>query len=383
MENPFKYGGILRGPYFADRQEEIGELEREMENGSRVFLVSPRRYGKTCLLHNLMEKIRKKRDACAYIDLNAFPDMASLAVGMTARMVGALETGGDRLLKLFSGFKMLRPNVSLDQYGSVTAGLELAVPEKDALSGLLEGMQEAERLACRKNRRLVVIIDEFSDLPKYNGRVIEKALRSEIQQHSRSAYIFAGSEQSVMLSMLQDPNRAFYKMGRIMELGAIEREAYLAFIGRWLEKGGYTFDYADLAELLSLGENVPYNIQRLCHVMWERALESKTIDRKLIATLPGIIARQDSPHYQMFWRSATQRQKRLLMAIGRDRDTRIFSKEFQFRHGIGPASSIRSSLDSLVKKGIVQRNPDGRYRFVDRFMPVWIELMGQSANPEG
>ena len=54
MENPFKYGGIVKRPYFADREVELAELVREMENLNRVFLVSPRRYGKTCLLANLI-----------------------------------------------------------------------------------------------------------------------------------------------------------------------------------------------------------------------------------------------------------------------------------------------------------------------------------------
>jgi len=46
MENPFKFGGIVKGPYFADRQTEIEELRREMLNDGRVFLVSPRRFRK-------------------------------------------------------------------------------------------------------------------------------------------------------------------------------------------------------------------------------------------------------------------------------------------------------------------------------------------------
>jgi hypothetical protein len=29
MQNPFKYGGIVSGSYFADRAEEIKELQRE------------------------------------------------------------------------------------------------------------------------------------------------------------------------------------------------------------------------------------------------------------------------------------------------------------------------------------------------------------------
>jgi len=44
MENPFKYGGVVRGPYFADRRSELKELKREMVNLNHVFLVSPSQY---------------------------------------------------------------------------------------------------------------------------------------------------------------------------------------------------------------------------------------------------------------------------------------------------------------------------------------------------
>lgn len=60
MKNPFQYGGIVSGPYFVDRAEEIKELVREMENNNRVFLVSPRRFGKTCLLHHLVNSLGKR-----------------------------------------------------------------------------------------------------------------------------------------------------------------------------------------------------------------------------------------------------------------------------------------------------------------------------------
>jgi hypothetical protein len=68
-------------------------------------------------------------------------------------------------------------------------------------------MQHAEKLAQKKGKKLVVIIDEFSDLPKYNGHTLEKAMRSEIQKHGHIGYVFSGSEQSVMLSMTHDRGR--------------------------------------------------------------------------------------------------------------------------------------------------------------------------------
>ena len=66
MENPFKYGGVVRGPYFADREKEMNELKREMVNLNRVFLVSPRRFGKTCLLLNLIEMLKRDATACLH-----------------------------------------------------------------------------------------------------------------------------------------------------------------------------------------------------------------------------------------------------------------------------------------------------------------------------
>ena len=372
MENPFKYGGVVRGPYFADRRNEINELKREMLNLNRVFLVSPRRFGKTCLLLNLIKMLEREAIACVYIDLNAFPNIRSFAAAVTSLSTGALETNKDRLLGLFAGFQKLRPKVTVDPDGNISAGLELSVAEKDAILALLEGMQHAEDLAAKKKRNLVVIIDEFSDVDKFNGRAIEKALRSEIQKQTHIGYIFSGSEQSTMLAMTREPTRAFYKLGRIMELGPIPRKTYAGFVQKWLKKGAYTVDKNDLTRIFEIGNDVPYNIQRMCSVMWDSARDAKVIQPALIEKLPAIVARQDSPHYEMLWRAASQSQKVLLIALSQDQAAKPFSKDFQLTHGIGPSSSIKASLDSLLKKGILYKTLQGEYRFTDGFMPYWI-----------
>ncbi len=113
MKNPFQYGGIISGPYFADRSEEIKELSREMENSGRVFLISQRRFGKTCLLHHLKAALGKSEIACTYIDLNAYPDLRGLAGAITSMATRALESNTDRVLKIFSEFHRLRPKLSL------------------------------------------------------------------------------------------------------------------------------------------------------------------------------------------------------------------------------------------------------------------------------
>jgi hypothetical protein len=65
----------------------------------------------------------------------------------------------------------------------------------------------------------------------------------------------------------------------------------------------------------------------------------------------------------------------LLIALSKDQTAKPFSKDFQLKHGIGPSSSIKASLDSLVKKGILFKTLQGRYHFGDRFMPSWIDYI--------
>jgi hypothetical protein len=355
----------------------MDELEQEMDGLGRIFLVSPRRYGKTCLLFNFLDRLREKGMAAAYIDLNAYPDLPGLAAGATQAFSRALETDVDKLLKVFSGMRRLRPRVSLDPDGGISAGLELASGRGDALQALMEGLGQAESLAVRKKRKLVVIIDEFSDIEKYDGETVEKALRSEIQKQERVGYIFAGSEQSVMLSMVNDRQRAFYKLGRIMALGPIPREDYVAFMQGWLKKGRVKADREQLVRVLELGNDIPYNVQRLCHNLWEAVCTmGGRVTAERIEALPQAIARQDSPHYELIWRGITPPQRLLLMALKSEKDAKPFSREFQLRHGIGPSSSIKASLDSLLRKGILLQEPGGPYRFADTFFPCWIDYIG-------
>lgn len=65
------------------------------------------------------------------------------------------------------------------------------------------------------------------------------------------------------------------------------------------------------------------------------------------------------------------------MALSKEPDAKPFSRDFQIAYGIGPSSSIKASLDSLVKKGILRWGKNGSYQFSDAFMLYWIRSMQQ------
>ncbi|MBW1911147.1 MAG: hypothetical protein JRJ11_16690, partial [Deltaproteobacteria bacterium] len=59
-----------------------------------------------------------------------------------------------------------------------------------------------------------------------------------------------------------------------MEIGPIDRGSYADFIYNWFQKGPYKMERDSLEKIFELGMDVPYNVQRLCHTLWELARET-------------------------------------------------------------------------------------------------------------
>ena len=54
MQNPFVYGEVVPAAAFVDRVDELDRLVRDLTSGQKVFLISPRRYGKSSLIRQAL-----------------------------------------------------------------------------------------------------------------------------------------------------------------------------------------------------------------------------------------------------------------------------------------------------------------------------------------
>ena len=58
MKNPFQFGRELAPPDLVDRQDEIATCVRTVQNHERLFVIGPRRYGKTSILKAASETLQ-------------------------------------------------------------------------------------------------------------------------------------------------------------------------------------------------------------------------------------------------------------------------------------------------------------------------------------
>ena len=373
MSNPFKFGGVVTGEDFADRRQELTELARELADGQHLFLLSPRRYGKTSLIRVLLDRLRTRGILVAYVDVFRATAPAQFLELFATTVLQAAESTPERLLRLaMELLGRLRPQVGADSRGRPTLSLDIGSRPRSALALQEEILSLPERLAVKRRRRLVVALDEFQEIQRFPGAALDKSLRSHFQGHRRVSYLFAGSQESALRDMATLQRSPFYKFGRIMALGPIPADEFAAFLETRFRRGRLRISRDVLDAILATADDVPYNVQRLCHQLW--AMRAGTVDRLTEADLGAAVAavvEQDTPHYSNTWERLSLHQRQVLQAIARSGGRNVFGAAYLQAHRLGPPSSVQTSLRLLLKGQLLSRS-EGEYRIADPFLREWI-----------
>ena len=75
-ENPFIFGEIIDDARFVDRTEELSQLVRDLADGQKVFLLSPRRFGKSSLVAVALLKLKKRHIHTVNLTVSSYSSYA-------------------------------------------------------------------------------------------------------------------------------------------------------------------------------------------------------------------------------------------------------------------------------------------------------------------
>jgi AAA+ ATPase superfamily predicted ATPase len=373
MDNPFKFGSVVTGGDFADRRRELAELSRELRDGQHIFLVSPRRFGKTSLIFALLDDLRRRGLLVAYIDVFRATTPVQLFELLASAALRAAESKPERLYRLATELLgRIRPQVGSDAAGRPTLSFDSVPFSKNRLALQEEVVGLPEILAAKRKRRLVMVFDEFQEIQRFPGGGIEKALRSHFQTHRHVSYLFAGSKESTLRDMATRERSPFYKFGRLMPLGPIPIDDFAPYLAERFRRGRLRVSRETIDVILAAGDDVTYNVQRICHELW--ALRAGETDRIVEQDIGAVIARiveQDASHFSTVWDRLSLHQRQVLQAIAGGGGRNIFAAEFLAFHRLGSHSSVQTSVRMLLKDQILFKT-NGEYRFADPFFREWI-----------
>jgi hypothetical protein len=400
MKNPFEFGRELSADELVDRKEELEAVVSAMTGGSKLFLIGPRRYGKTSILKAAGEIAERDRRAVILrYNVEGFPTLDLLVGRLVTDAARALQGGLERTAaRVKDYFSRLRPEFSANATQTewtVKVGAAVAAPDKDQVPLLLDALDGLEKLAAEESgkRPVSLVLDEFQRVVAEGGAKAEGQIRAAVQQHRHVGYVFAGSDTRMLTAMVTDHSRPFYRLGSSIFIGPVPREDFRRFLSDNFTRGGFAITGRNpeagaqedrpspLDLILDLAEEVPYNVQALAHACWNllagaQDAADRVLSPEVVREALDRIVRRSGPFYTAQWVPLTGLQKKTLLAAVEEGGRQMQSRKVTRAIGANP-SSVQKALLKLTESNILREEAtegENRYRFEDPFFSHWIRL---------
>ncbi|MFH1653921.1 MAG: ATP-binding protein [Pseudomonadota bacterium] len=375
MKQLFPAGKPVSGSMLIGRRELLDELENILAIGQSVILAAPRRYGKTSIALEILERFKREGYFISSIDIFDMTDKRYLAEKI---IESCLKNNPVRIEKYWKSLKsgalsvlsMLKFKPSNED---IEVMLQLGKPSTDEEKLIDDALDFADRFCSRHKKNMVMFIDEFQEIAKIGGDALLKKMRSKFQRHKNIVYIFAGSQESLMTDLFKSKKHAFYRFGRFFEISNILSDDFFPYILKSFKSVGIKIATASIDQILEITVGHPYYTQLLCQMIYINCLKSK----KEIVENDGITLAQEQiiEHELSFF-------DEIWGEIGNKKFARnILSLVAQ---GVSPYSILGTTkenlariLADLVQYGYISKQKSGKnilYDFKDHFFKKYVLL---------
>lgn len=370
IKNPFVTQGYAGAEYFCGRAEETRRMTELLANGNNLALISPRRLGKTALIHHCFAQPELQRDCCTFIadigSTRSVSDMVSLFG--KAIIDGLRPLARAEREKFLRALPSVRSQISFDIDGLPvwSRGPGAAASPEAALGEIFACLAQADR-PC------LVAVDGFQQIASYGDRRAEALLRTYVQRCANAHFVFSGSRPHLMGEMFASPSRPFYQSSALMSLEPLDEAEYREFAREKFEERGKRLEEEVTIELFRRFGGVTACIQRVMNILFFMTPPGGTCAVGMIGEAVSRHLDGAGDAYEELLRQLPERQRNVFLAVSAEGEARqVTSGAFAARHGLGSPSSVNSAVKGLLEKGFIAREGDA-LAVDDRFFGLWIK----------
>lgn len=361
--NPFTL--YYNPAYFCNRKKEVEYLLQNAENGLNTLVHSPRRLGKSSIIHHLFYQLEKEGSfETLYVDLFASQKMNDLT-----RIFGENLLAKYHKKNIVSGvkklFKGLYASISFSADGSPQLSL-----------GIGEGQEEQslrQLFAYLENRKKPILIafDEFQEIAAYPEKA-EAVIRTIIQQLKNVHFIFSGSSMHILQNMFFSAKQALFQSSQSLVIDKISNSDYAQFI-----KDNFTKFKKDISDeaveyLLKFSNTHTYYTQVICNHAFYKTKKMLEVEDAMKIAKEYIETRKAD--YSNILRLLPDNQKKALIAIAKeDGVEKPTAVDFLIKHKLPSASSTLQAVNALLNKEMIYNAAEG-YVVYDVFLERFLEM---------
>jgi len=370
--NPFITGRYVSDEFFCDRNDETAFLIKQITNGRNIALISPRRIGKTGLIHHLFNQ-REIADGynTIFIDIYATSSLPEFVMMLGKAVYRQLATKRQQWHDTFvHAIRSIKFGLSYDALTGAP-GIDFSVGDIKQPQTTLE---EILNLLDNTDKPTIIAIDEFQQIGTYPDRNVEALLRTLMQRCKHTIFIYAGSKQHLMNNIFSTPARPFYQSVIITSLKPLNQDVYVRFAQRLFEQCGKHLQRDVVATVFQSLDGITWYVQVMMNELFALTPAGATCTADMLPTAVHNIIDVQADAFNATLASLSVKQRALLRAIASEQPaTRITSADFVKRHALGSASSVQSALKPLLANDIVTHDqPTNTYYINNRFFAHWL-----------
>lgn len=370
-EQSFVFGVSVSDYNFIGRKEEIRRLKMNFEEGINTILISPRRWGKTSLVRKVCEVVDREKVIPVFVDIfkckTEYEFYNALAEAVLKQTASKAELWMDNARDFIA---RLSPKVSFSPEPNSEFALSLGISPKTHAPE--EILSLAEEIAQKKQKRIVVCIDEFQQIGEMADSVsIQKRLRSVWQHQRLTSYCLFGSKKHTMMNVFQKRNMPLYQFGDFKFLDKIPTETWVEYIVQHFKDRQRTISTEQAAKICQLVDNYSSYVQQLSWLVFSLIDEGQVVtDEHLKQGVKDLLNSQEQL-FMLQIEPLTAYQMNFLRCIlsGHHDDfgETAVREEFQ----LGSVSNITRLKTALVDKDIVEMSGK-RYYITDPVFALWF-----------
>ena len=364
------YGISVKGKNFTDRVKESHRLKMNFENGLNVVLISPRRMGKTSLIHHVQEIVDTNIVQTVYVDIydcrseyDFYNKFAAALMKQTANKMELVIENIKQFLVRLSPKISFTPDPTADY--SISLGI---TPKEYAPEEILE---LPELIAKRIGKHIVVCIDEFQQIGEWpDSLLIQKRLRGVWQHQQNVSYCLFGNKQHMMTNIFQNKRMPFYQFGEPNYLQPIPTEDWIPFVQSKFTEKGLSISEKHVAQICEIVQNQSSYVQQLA---WNVMLNTQDVvsDYEIELGVNDLLA-QCTPLFLEQISSLTTYQINFLRAIIDGQHNQWTSQEILTKYNLGTKSNISKIQKTLIEKDFIEKRLEGIY-MTDPILQLWLQ----------
>ncbi len=369
-KSPFTYGTTVSKESFTNRESETERLYSNLTNGINTSIISPRRWGKSSLVEQVLLMVRQRNPEIRTVAIDLFSIGAEeefyevfakeVIKASSSKWQDWVESG-----RLF--FKQLLPKISFGIDPMTDFSLEFDWEEVKKHPDEILNLPEI--IAEKSGKRFIICLDEFQNLANYSDfEDLEKKMRASWQRQKKVTYCLYGSKRHMMMEIFNNSSKPFYRFGDLMLLQKITQENWVSFIKAGFKSTGKLIEEEEAALIPKLMKCHSWYVQQLAHYTWQKTADKA--DKKVLNEALKELIWTNTPLYQKEVESISNTQLNLLKAIvaGKKKFT---STKVMRDYKLGTPNNVTKNKAALIDADIIHEFA-GTFELLDPAFELWF-----------